>query len=416
MNEKKLKEESVKGIKEFELAWQEFFKDKPEPKTEEEDRKQQEEFHYWYNYVRKQSDTRKTPAEIYKEVYGKEPPKDFPTKQQKLSRFMGFGLDEDYNESDFDGDDELDNAQEEAYSSEPNKKQVDFKYQFSGEFDPTFNPFDMNEYEKKKYLEGILPKIEKLKEEVKKNKKQTKKEKIENFEFMMNTKSNHRNWTFEYENGEVYPKDVEEPDIRIIQYAEPHVFVTDLYDEDKDWYHMPNLIRGFADEAYLSYQSGFFLSSIASAINCCEYVLKYEYIRYLNKTDKIRVEELSKDRYFTLGTFIKSGNKHLEELKIQNFHNFIEYLNDVRISLYHFSPDKEEKATTKGKLEVEKHAFLSDDMVLPIVAFRIYSIMIKLINHFYGKENAVKYVEECVTDWMKKRGLKEEDLVKEKKK
>ncbi|MBS3076230.1 hypothetical protein J4481_00625 [Candidatus Pacearchaeota archaeon] len=300
--------------------------------------------------------------------------------------------------------------------SKPDKEQADFKYQFSGEFDPTFSPIDMKEYEKKKYLEGILPKIEKLKEEVKKNNNPTKKEKIENFEFMMNTKSNHRNWTFEYENGEIYPKDVEEPDIRIIQYAEPHVFVTDLYDEDKDWYHMPNLIRGFAEEAYLSYQLGLFLSSIASAINCCEYILKYEYLRHLNNTDKTKAEEKSKDKYFTLGTFIQNGNKQLEELKINNFQSSIEYLNDVRISLYHFSPDKEGKATAKGKLEVEKHAHISDDMVLPIVSFRIYSIMMELINNFYGKENSVKYADECVTDWMKKRGLKKEDLVKEIKK
>src|SRR3989344_2498516 len=158
-----------------------------------------------------------------------------------------------------------------------------------------------------------------VKKEIRKNKKLTRKEKIKNFEFMINTKSNHRNWTFEYENGDIYPKDIEEPDIRVIQYAEPHVFVTDLYDEDKDWYHMPSLIRGFADEAYLSYQSGFFLSSIASAINCCEYILKYEYLRHLNNTDKTKAEEKSKDKYFTLGTFIQNGNKNLDELKIKNF-------------------------------------------------------------------------------------------------
>lgn len=57
------------------MAWNEFFKDKPEPKNDDEDRKQQEEFHNWYNHVRKQSDTGKTPAEMYKEIYGKEPPK-----------------------------------------------------------------------------------------------------------------------------------------------------------------------------------------------------------------------------------------------------------------------------------------------------------------------------------------------------
>lgn len=80
--------------REFDLAWQEFFKDKPKPKNDEEERKQHEEFGHWYNHIRKQSDTGKTPAEMYKEIYGEEPPKDLI----KPSRVMSFGWDEDYDE------------------------------------------------------------------------------------------------------------------------------------------------------------------------------------------------------------------------------------------------------------------------------------------------------------------------------
>ena len=101
MDKEDLKEEAPKGLKEFSLAWEEFFKNKPEPKDDDEDKKQQEEFYYWYNYVRKQSDTGKTPAEMYKEVYGKEPPQDFPINSEKPSRIMNFGWDED-NEDDLD--------------------------------------------------------------------------------------------------------------------------------------------------------------------------------------------------------------------------------------------------------------------------------------------------------------------------
>ena len=36
-------------------------------------KKQMDEFKHWYNKVRKQSDTGKTPEEMYKEIYGKEP-------------------------------------------------------------------------------------------------------------------------------------------------------------------------------------------------------------------------------------------------------------------------------------------------------------------------------------------------------
>ena len=82
------------AMREFEMAWQEFFKNKLKPKNDEEEKKEQEEFHHWYNYVRKQSDTGKTPAEMYKEIYGKEPHKN----PSEVSRMMNFEWDKDYNE------------------------------------------------------------------------------------------------------------------------------------------------------------------------------------------------------------------------------------------------------------------------------------------------------------------------------
>ena len=82
------------GVREFNMAWEEYFKDKPKPKNDDEEKKQLEKFHHWYNYVRKQSDTGKTPAEMYKEIYGKDPPKS-PTE---VSRIMNFEWDEDYDE------------------------------------------------------------------------------------------------------------------------------------------------------------------------------------------------------------------------------------------------------------------------------------------------------------------------------
>ena len=153
---------------------------------------------------------------------------------------------------------------------------ADFVYMGIGTFDPNFSPIDMNEYEKKKYKEGILPKIKELKREISKNKKETKEEKENNLKFLLNKKANHRNWTFRYENGEVYPKNVSFPDIRFIQYPEPHVLITNLYDTNEEWYRIKEIIKDFAEEAYLSYEMGFWLASISSAINCCEYILKYE--------------------------------------------------------------------------------------------------------------------------------------------
>ena len=41
--------------------------------------------------------------------------------------------------------------------------------------------------------------------------------------------------------------------------------------------------------------------------------------------------------------------------------------------------------------------------------------MLRLINYFYSKEKALEYFEECKIDWMNKRGLTEEDLIRRQK-
>ncbi len=92
----KITEHASKGMEEFDLAWKEYFKGKPRPKNDKQKKKQIEEFTHWYNYERKQSDTGKTPAEMYKEIYGEEPKKN----SGKISRMTKFEWDEDYKEPD----------------------------------------------------------------------------------------------------------------------------------------------------------------------------------------------------------------------------------------------------------------------------------------------------------------------------
>ena len=289
---------------------------------------------------------------------------------------------------------------------------ADFVYQGTFEFDPETSPFDKIEYETHKYKQGILPKINELKNELSKTEKDTEEEKEENFKFLLNRKSNHRNWTFKYENDEVYPKEVPFPDIRFIQYPEPHVLITDLYDGNKEWYRLRNIIEDFSEEAYLSYEMGFWLASISSAINCCEYILKYELFRHLNINDNSTLEKASTDYNLTLGRLKDNAYDCLDLLKLKlKFQDKLDYLNLVRNSIYHFNPKKAQKVSQRGILEVEKSADITDDMVIPIVTYRVYSIMIELINQFYNKQKAFEYVNECVSDWMKKRGLTEKDLV-----
>lgn len=65
--------DKIPAIREYRMGFKEFFKDKPKPKNDKEMKKLMDEFRYWYNHVRKQSDTGKTPDEMYKEIYGKCP-------------------------------------------------------------------------------------------------------------------------------------------------------------------------------------------------------------------------------------------------------------------------------------------------------------------------------------------------------
>jgi hypothetical protein len=67
MKDKLVNDEKIAMI-EFDNAWEEFFKSKPRPRSDKEDRNQQEKFHHWYNNVRKQSDTGKTPKEMGKRI------------------------------------------------------------------------------------------------------------------------------------------------------------------------------------------------------------------------------------------------------------------------------------------------------------------------------------------------------------
>lgn len=84
-----IKKDINKAKSEFSMAFEEYFKDKKKPKTDEEEKKQMEDFMNWYNNERKQSDTGKTPSEMEKEIYGKEP-----------NRKIKFEWDKNYKEPD----------------------------------------------------------------------------------------------------------------------------------------------------------------------------------------------------------------------------------------------------------------------------------------------------------------------------
>ncbi len=116
----------------------------------------------------------------------------------------------------------------------------------------------------------------------------------------------------EHDDGNFYPKDIKPVNIPFIQYPEPHVLITDLYENPEEWYGIYTIIGDFAEQSFLCYQKGYYHASMACAINCCEYVLKYEYLRKVKRKD---AEEFIKTA--TLGSFVGNNIKNLTKLKIK---------------------------------------------------------------------------------------------------
>ena len=267
------------------------------------------------------------------------------------------------------------------------------------------SPELMLEFEKARYKKGILPKIKELEEELKSNVKEE--EPREDYGGMLlEQRRERKELKIKYENGEVYPKDIKPPNIYYIQEPEPHVLITDLSDVEEDWYMLHDIIPDFAEEAFLTYDIGCWLASISSSINCCEYILKYELFRRLNSNDKLKLQGMLADTYLTFGKLINDGSYNcLAELGIRSFYSKLDYLNAVRIAIYHNNQDKARKVIQRGEIEVERSAPITDKISIPIIAFRVYEIMQDLINHFYNKKKMLEYWKEGVVDWKRKRGL-----------
>jgi hypothetical protein len=112
------------------------------------------------------------------------------------------------------------------------------------------------------------------------------------------------------------------------------------------------------------------------------------------------------DKNLTFGKLINDRSYNcLVELVIKPLYNELDYLNAVRVSIYHNNQEKARKVRQRGEIEVERTAPITNEIAIPIIAFRVYEITPDLINHFYTKEKALEYWKEGVADWKRKRNL-----------
>lgn len=75
-----------KAIQEYEKALKEYFGDKSEFESGKEAEKKMKEFMHWYNFERKQSDTGKTPAQMWEDAYNEKPKEAVFVKEKKKSK------------------------------------------------------------------------------------------------------------------------------------------------------------------------------------------------------------------------------------------------------------------------------------------------------------------------------------------
>ena len=222
--------------------------------------------------------------------------------------------------------------------------------------------------------------------------------KKEEKKFIENKYKNRNSIHFEQRDGEFYPKEIDIPKIEYIQYPEPHILITDLYKEPQEWYEIYTLIEPYAEQAFLCYEKGYWHASIACCINCCECILKYEFLRKISRVDaKRKIHEL------TLGSFTGQNSINLKKLRIKKkFQSRLNYLNNVRIGLYHFNPKKIKKINRIGNTIIDEYANpITSELLIPIVAFKTYCIMQDVINHFYNNRMRIKYIKEGLKDYNK---------------
>ncbi len=211
--------------------------------------------------------------------------------------------------------------------------------------------------------------------------------------FIKNRYKNIKSTSFENEHGKIIPKKLDVPQLTIIPQAEPHSQISDIYLDPQSWYNLGEFIEPLSHQAFLCYGEGFYLASIFCSAICCEYILKFEYFKKIPKTEVN--QELNK---IGLGDFVKED--YLKKIGLlTKFGKKISYLNTLRNGYFHFNPNKLSKISSKEKSELfDNDIPYHEGFHLPVLAYKAYSTLYELINHFYGTNKETEFFEEAIKD------------------
>lgn len=234
----------------------------------------------------------------------------------------------------------------------------------------------------------------------------------------------------EDDDGTYYPKKIPIPAIAYIPPAEPRVFITDVYDDPKDWYDIHQLIEEFANQSYVSYYNGLYFASFNLSISCLELVLKYELLR----TGKLDPSKLDKGNFGLHEAITK-----IDDLNLGKFKKRLTITKEVRNGMFHYNPKKlrpslisirkrlfsystEKKSPPAISLHaiIESHdstplddiddgdflpglSYLLDNIEWSKIAFFTYKLMYDITKKLYGKSNQIKYLKEALDDYHQRK-------------
>lgn len=231
----------------------------------------------------------------------------------------------------------------------------------------------------------------------------------------------------EDDDGTYYPKKIPIPAIAYIPPAEPHVFITDLYENPQDWYDIHQLIKEFANQSFVSYYTGLYFASFTLSTSCLELILKYELLRNgilesseLEKgkfglSEAIdRIDKLDLGRYkerLIITKELRNGMFHYNPKKLRPS------LISIRKKLYSYSTEKKSLPAIIGSLDgtpiddfdesdfLPSLSYLMENTEWSKIAFFTYKLMYDITKKLYGKSNIIKYIKEAHDDYHQRKKL-----------
>jgi hypothetical protein len=231
----------------------------------------------------------------------------------------------------------------------------------------------------------------------------------------------------EDDDGSSYPKKISVPAIAYIPPAEPHVLITDLYENPQDWYDIHQLIEEFADQSFAAYYNGLYFASYTLSTSCLELTLKYEILR----NGILDPSELEKS-YFTFAKAID----YIDKLGLSKYKERLEIVNQLRSGIFHYNPRKLRRSlisvrkelyslsTAKKSLpaiigsldgssiddfdendSLPNLSYLMNNKEWSKTAFFTYKLMHDITKKLYGRANVVKYLKEGQEDYRKRKNM-----------